>query len=124
MVQGWYKFGARLHSGAEGVDVIVSKYMLNNQFKNYLKYDYGYYLPDKPIFNMLKCWKSQTNFKRACIRLFNMREIMIATGPYTLRQLAAPELHDQIFKIAMIHARNDMNAAGEETELRHPFYYV
>ena len=117
------KFGARLHSGAEEVHTIFSKYMLNNQFKNYLKYEYGYYLPDKPIFNMLKCWKTQTNFKRASERLDFMRNAIMATETYTLRQLGVPELHDQMFKLAMLHARNDMHAAGEETELLHPFYY-
>ena len=118
------KFGARLHNGAEEVHTIFSKYRLNNQFINPLVHiDYGYHLPDKPVFNMLKCWKTQTNFKRASERLDFLRNAIMAAETVTLRQLAVPELHEQMFKLAMLHARNDMHAAGEETELLHPFYH-
>ena len=123
------RFGAVLRSGAEDVKTLYLKMTLNDQFRCQVMdgFDTNPLLPDRPIWNMIKCWRTQTDHIRArnCLRLLRVTFMahMIAGG-FPPASALDPENHRQLFILAMHQARLDMFDAKEELEPLHPFYYA
>ena len=123
------RFGADLRSGAEDVKTLYLKMTLNDQFQCQVMdgFDTNPLLPDRPIWNMIKCWRTQTDHIRArnCLRLLRVTFMahMIAGG-FPPASALDPENHRQLFILAMHQARLDMFDAKEELEPLHPFYYA
>jgi hypothetical protein len=122
------RFGAVLHSGAEDVKTLCLKMTLNDQFQCQVMdgFDTNPLLPDRPIWNMLKCWRTQTDHIRArdCLRLLRVTFMAhMVAGGFPPASALDPENHRQLFILAMHQARLDMFDAKEELEPLHPFYY-
>jgi hypothetical protein len=123
------RFGAVLHSGAEDVKTLCLKMTLNDQFQCQVMdgFDTNPLLPDRPIWNMLKCWRTQTDHIRArdCLRLLRVTFMAhMVAGGFPPASALDPENHRQLFILAMHQARLDMFDAKEELEPLHPFYYA
>ena len=123
------RFGAVLHSGAEDVKTLCLKMTLNDQFQCQVMdgFDTNPLLPDRPIWNMIKCWRTQTDHNRAreCLRLLRVTFMAhMVAGGFPPASALDPENHRQLFILAMHQARLDMFDAKEELEPLHPFYYA
>ena len=82
---------------------------LKDGFKCYCGMRDDGYLPDKPIWNMLKCWLRGVcpQITKECLRVLRTHMLDGMVGGHTLRHLRAPGLHHQLFLIAIMKARQE-----------------
>ena len=107
------RLGARLPD-AQSIHLhmkILNQYhiQLKDGFKCYCGMRDDGYLPDKPIWNMLKCWLRGVcpQVTKACLRVLRAHMLDGMVGGHTLRHLQAPGLHHQLFLIAIMKARQE-----------------
>ena len=107
------RLGARL-SDARSIHLhlkILDQYhiQLKDGFKCYCGMRDDGYLPDKPIWNMLKCWLRGVcpQITKECLRVLRAHMLDGMVGGHTLRDLQVPELHHQLFLIAILKARQE-----------------
>ena len=107
------RLGARLPEGARSIHLhmkILDQYhiQLKDGFKSYCGMRNSGYLPDKPIWNMLKCWMRGVcpQVAKACLRVLRTH-MLDGTPGMTLDELQVPELHHQLFLIAILKARQE-----------------
>ena len=82
---------------------------LKDGFKCYCGTRNDGYLPDKPIWNMLKCWLRGVcpQVTKECLRALRTHMLNGMVVGNTLRDLQVPELHHQLFLIAIMKARQE-----------------
>ena len=82
---------------------------LKDGFKCYCGTRNDGYLPDKPIWNMLKCWLRGVcpQVTKECLRTLRTHMLNGMVVGNTLRDLQVPELHHQLFLIAIMKARQE-----------------
>ena len=82
---------------------------LKDGFKCYCGMRDSGYLPDKPIWNMLKCWMRGVcpEVTKACLLELRTHMLDGMVGAHTLSALQVPQLHHQLFLIAIMKARQE-----------------
>ena len=108
------RLGARLPEGARSIHLhmkILDQYhiQLKDGFKSYCGMRNSGYLPDKPIWNMLKCWMRGVcpEVTKACLLELRTHMLDGMVGAHTLSALQVPQLHHQLFLIAIMKARQE-----------------
>ena len=125
------RLGARLPEGARSIHLhmkILDQYhiQLKDGFKSYCGMRNSGYLPDKPIWNMLKCWLRGVcpQVTKECLRTLRTHMLNGMVGGNTLRDLQVPELHHQLFLIAIMKARQEQFGESMYGEISPAPFYI